>query len=66
MRLTDIISLYSLNKYTKKWKYVDFILIFIFLEGNAIIAENLGFQHIRTYNDLVTRQKRQVVWGGKS
>ena len=65
MAPTDIITLYSLDKYSKKWKYVHFILILIFLDGNTIIADKSDFQHLRVYSDFETRQKRQVVFGGK-
>ena len=63
LRQTCIIPLYSSNKHTKFYRYVNLVLVFIFLQGDKSIADESYLQHRQTRNNFSARHKRQVIWG---
>ena len=55
----------SNNRCKNKWVYVSFAIIFIHLERNAVLANILNSIHSVEHNVFGTREKRQVLFGGK-
>ena len=57
---------YLNNKISRnKWVYVSFAIIFIYLERNLSLANKLNSIQSAEYNVFRTREKRQVLFGGK-